>query len=195
MYLELTTAPDSEPISLAEAKAHLHVDDAAEDDLITRLIVAARNWAEEATGRQLIEADWTLWLDAFPVEGIVLPRPPLSAVTKVSYVATSGVLTVLAAANYQVSEGAEPGIIWPAYGKTWPATRPQRQAVKIEYTAGYGETAADVPATIRQAMFLLIGHYYKYREPVVEGHIVTSVPLAVQTLLGMNQHGKLQFER
>jgi uncharacterized phiE125 gp8 family phage protein len=55
--------------------------------------------------------------------------------------------------------------------------------VAVEYTAGYGDTAADVPAPLRQAMLLMIGHWYEHREAVITGSISTGLPLAARALL------------
>ena len=48
--------------------------------------------------------------------------------------------------------------------------------------AGYGAAAA-VPAAIKQAMLLLIGHWFANREAVNVGNIVTAMPLAVEALI------------
>jgi hypothetical protein len=65
----LLTAPSVEPVSLAEAKAHLRVDVTDDDALITALITAARQSAEHKTRRSLCTQQWSLVLDQFPVPG------------------------------------------------------------------------------------------------------------------------------
>lgn len=81
-------------------------------------------------------------------------------------------------------------MIAPAYGTSWPSTRPQREAVQVVYVAGYG-AASDVPANVRQAILLQVGHMYANREAVVTGTIATTIPLAVRSLLGASEVGHL----
>ena len=80
MRLKQTKAPTSEPVTLAELKLHLRVEDNTDDDLITEIGKAARLWVEKATGRQLMPATWQMTLDSFPGgDGIILlPRPPIN---------------------------------------------------------------------------------------------------------------------
>jgi uncharacterized phiE125 gp8 family phage protein len=66
MGLRLTQAPAVEPVTLAEAKLHLRVDDSTEDTLITMLISASRAHAENVCRRAFVTQKWLLALDAFP---------------------------------------------------------------------------------------------------------------------------------
>lgn len=151
-----------EPVSLAEAKLHLRVDHADEDALITRLIKVARVAAEDRTERSLITTTWQITLDAFP-DAIALPMPPLLSVTSLQYIDLAGVLRTLSPADYIVDTASQPGYVVPGVDKAWPDTQARINAVTVTYTAGYGATAADVPAPITQWILLAIGDMYANR--------------------------------
>jgi hypothetical protein len=210
LTLVQTVAPTAEPLTLAEAKLHARQDFDDDDTLFTALIVAARNWAETYTGRQLVTATWRLSTDQFPYfEGsggrglaftaglpgyspfaayasygaIRLPRPPLQSVTSIVYDDTTGTPQTLDPTLYRVDADSEPARITPAYGEIWPTARAQTNAVRVTYTAGHGNAAA-VPQAIKQALLLMIGHWYVNREAVAaEGVQAVPLPLAVNSLL------------
>lgn len=171
MALKLITPPASEPVSLVEAKAHLRVVGADDDALITSLISAARQSAESMTGRALMPQTWELALDEFGDE-IRLPMPPLVSVTSVQYTDADGATQTLAISGYHVDDYSAPARLLPAYGTSWPATRAQANAIRIQYQAGYANSAA-VPHEVKQWMLLRIGMLYENREETNVGNIVT----------------------
>lgn len=186
--LTLVTAPSAgtEPITLDEAKSHCRIDVEDDDSLVTALIVAARQHVENATGRQLLTATWSLKLDCWPC-WIDVPRAPLLTVTSITYLDTAGATQTLATDQYRTNAPSGPtaarGTIEPAYGVTWPTLYGVSNAATVTFTAGYGATADTVPQAIKQAMLLTIGHWYINREHVITGTIVTQLPMAVGALL------------
>lgn len=195
MSWKVITEPAEEPISLAEAKLNLRIDDDLdhEDDVVEGLIVAARRYCEKHTGRQFVTAGLRLALDKFPARerGLIeLPSPPLIGSVVVKYYDADNVLTTLAADAYDVDTIGEPGRIRPVTGTNWPTVRDRLNAVLIEYSAGYG-SAADVPFTIKRAMHLLVGHWFKNREAL--GNVGGEVALAVRSLLGVEWDGTYRY--
>lgn len=182
---KLLTAPTSEPISTAEAKAHLRVDIADDDTLIDSLVTAARDYVERATRRALISQTWQLFLDGWPGDGIfVLPRPPLQSISHIKYYDTAGSAATWSSTNYFVDTISEPGRIFLAYNGTYPTTqlRPNN-GVEVQFIAGYG-AANTVPQIYKQAILLLVGHWYENRETIVTGGgMPKEIPLAVESLL------------
>tara|TARA_R110000868_G_scaffold29889_25_gene111156 strand:+ start:3717 stop:4304 length:588 start_codon:yes stop_codon:yes gene_type:complete len=177
------TAPAAEPLSTAEAKAHLRVDVADDDDLIDRIIGAARRQAETFTGRALIGQTWDLDLDCFPGWTIDVPKPPLQSVSQIEYLDADGVSQVLSSSLYRVDARRQPGRITPAYGEVWPVTRGTTNAVTVRFVAGYGAAGSDVPEDIRQAMLLIVGDLYEHREETITGTIVGRIPRSASALL------------
>lgn len=186
MGLTLLTPPTTEPLSIDEAKLHLREDSTSQDTLIQSLIIASRDFAERFTRRALAKQTWRLSIDEFPCNGVIrLPMPPLLAVSSVKYTDTSGAEVTLDPTKYVVDLASLPGKIDRAYLATWPITRRQPNAVRIEFDCGYSESPAAIPEGIKAAMKLLIGTWYENRESVNVGNIVTKIPHAVESLLWM----------
>ena len=178
MFLKVATAPAIEPLTLVETKLHLKVSVSTDDALITRLIQVAREFCEDYTNRSFITTTWQLYLDIFP-EVIYLERTPNPTVSWVKYYDETPTLQILGTANYTKDEVGEPGRIRLADGYTWPTIKVMLNAVQVQYTAGYGATAASVPEAIKEAMLLHIGHNYDNRGD--EGH--RKYPKAIYDLL------------
>jgi uncharacterized phiE125 gp8 family phage protein len=171
-YLVRTVAPAAFPVSLAEVKAHLRVDDdlTADDALISAYLLSAVERAEAETRRSLISATWEMGLDGFPGNGepIRLPQGRVQSVTSITYAATDGTQATWSADHYDADLKMEPARIVPAYNETYPSTRDVINAVKVTYVAGYGDDPADVPEMIRLAILNLAAFYYDHRGMVEE---------------------------
>jgi len=61
----LITPPVGEPLTLAEAKAHLRLDAALDDAYVQALITAARQYTEEVCWRGILAQTWELVLPGF----------------------------------------------------------------------------------------------------------------------------------
>lgn len=191
MGIKLITGPAIEPVSLPEAKLHLRVDIADDDTMIEAQIKAARRWAESVAWRAFITQTWELTLNAFPgVTYIQLPRPPLQSVTSVKYTVDAGTEYTYASSNYIVDTDNEPGKIVLKSTSTWPSDDLYPvNGVRIRFVAGYGADAENVPEHFRQAILMLLGHWYENREQVVvSGAVPKEVPLGVEALLGIDQY-------
>lgn len=183
MRLSVTTPAAVEPLDLTETKLYLRVSHVKEDALINRLIVGARQAFERDTGRQLITATYDGFLDAFPPfdrQAIDIFQPPLLAVNAVTYFDSSGISQTWSAAEYtaQPFSGsfARRGMLSPKPDFQYPLARRMPNAVTVDFDAGYGATAADVPDDIKEALLGWISFHYLNREPVVTGTIATRIP-------------------
>lgn len=187
--LATSVAPTTEPLTLAETRLHLRVDDdlTDQDALISGLIKAAREWTENYCRRSWCDRTLVLRMDGFP-DCFLLPRGPVRSVTSITYLDASGASQTLAASQYQVDIYSTPPRIVAPLGVVWPNTQDGAiNAVSVTYAVGYGTGGSPddltvVPASVKAAMKLLIGHWYENRELVANVQMA-EVPMAVKALL------------
>ncbi len=164
MASTLLTAPSAEPVTLAEAKAHLRIDHTAEDTVITGIITAAREALEEASGLALITQSWRVALDEWRGPVVELPRRPAQLVTEVRVTNLNGEATALDASAYDLKSAGGLARLVKTPAAVWPAPGRLAGGIEIDYVAGFGDGAADVPRALRQALLMVIAHVYENRE-------------------------------
>ena len=149
MSKEQTSPPVALALTMADARKALRIeeDDTSLDTMIEIWVAGITAEAETQTRRAFVNRGMRVTLDAFP-DAIQLSAPTFS-VEAVRYLDPDGVDRTLAPADYYVDKVTTPGYIVPARGRAWPATEAHVNAVTVDYTAGYGPTAATVPDTVR----------------------------------------------
>jgi uncharacterized phiE125 gp8 family phage protein len=178
MTLRTLILPTIEPVSLTDAKEHLRVDFTEDDSYILALISAARGYVEGFQKRSLAAQTLELTLDYFP-STIPLKRGPIQAVTSVKYTKADGSSVTIDPSEYLLTST---GDIYPV--RCWPnAALVRVEGVQVQYTAGY----TTIPPATKQAMLLLIGHWYENREAVVIGKAPAKMPMAVESLLWLDR--------
>lgn len=165
MY-KVTTQPAEEPLTLTEAKTHLKVEVTADDSLITALIQAAREEAEQYLNLKLITQTVTEKLDCFPsyeeTNLILLSAAPVVSVESVKYQDEDDTQQTLSTDIYGLDNYGLTDNIYLKNNKSWPTVLDEKNAVEIIYVVGYG-SASDVPQLIKQSMLLMIGYWYENR--------------------------------
>lgn len=170
MSVKLKTAPASYPVSLGEAKTHLHVEHDNDNALITGAIAAATDYAEQYLSRDLVQRTWEYSFDQFPVRGFCLPKNPVQSITSIKYIDTNGAEQTVSTDVYGVDIGVTPAEVYLKYNQSWPTARNQRNAVTVEFVSGHAPAGSpldygiNVPDAIKSAILLIVGDLYLNRE-------------------------------
>ena len=179
----LITGPATEPVSVAELRAHLR-EPSDPDAVLTRLIKAAREYVEETTGLALISQTRELTLDGWPGGGdglgwwdgvqdgaiigtapryVELPRGPLISIASVTTYDNTNAATVWPSGNYFADTGNRPGRLALLDGAVWPLPTRSASGIVIRYVAGHADAAA-VPNALCMAVLQIAAHWYENRE-------------------------------
>jgi uncharacterized phiE125 gp8 family phage protein len=192
MSTVLLSAPTVEPITLSEAKAHLRVDASSEDTLIQSLILASRLHIEAALDIALITQTWRLRLDRWPrARSLNLPLSPVRSLTAVRVFDVDDDSETVANTAFILDGTANPARLVLSGSSSLPVPGRAANGIEIDFVAGYGDAPEDVPQSIRQAVLLLIAHWYENREPVEIGATATVIPGAVSELLSPYRRRRL----
>jgi len=190
MTIEIVTGPAAEPVGLDEAKLHCRVDITEDDELIQGLIIAARGTAEKISNHRMITQTWDYWLDGFPGSAtLVLPKSltPVQSVTSIKYYDAADQESTFNAANYVTDTKREPGRIILKSGSSWPSDVLRVvNGVVVRVVVGFGDDA-DVPQQFKQAMLLMIGHWYENRELAQEKRF-EEIPFGARSLLWLDRN-------
>lgn len=178
-----TAQPTTEPLTLAEVKAHLRLRHASEDDFLMGLITTARMMAEGETRRAMLTQTWQLTLDQWPTLGcdewwdgvregpmwtgtataVELPRPPLQSVVSVTTTDADDMQTVWPPTQYFVDTAREPGRLGLRPYAVEPIISRAYNGVRIEFVAGYTSPAL-IPAPLKHGMLMVVAELYRHRE-------------------------------
>lgn len=180
--------PQSEPLTLAECYQHLNLgeitsDGRPDDSLILAYASAAREYCENFTGLSLALKEYEVVLTAF-TDTIELPHPPFVGLPNGITFTDDVSDNAIDEDSYTVDDFSDQfAVISPV--TSWPEV-PTGNRIRIRFRAGYGdesEAFGELPMAIKQAMLLLVGHWFANREAVIVGDTVANLPLAVESLL------------
>lgn len=174
----------SQPVTLSEAKAQLRVDGTDEDGLITSLIVAATLAVEEETGRALVTQTWDYAVPK-PDRYVILPLAPVASISAMNYFDADDVLQSLTVSEFYLFNDNDTARVEPNYGISWPTMRNRPDALTITLIAGVADT--DVLQTLKQAILLLVTHWFESRD--ITGRNINERPLAYTYLTAQHKLG------
>lgn len=145
------TASSTEPVAIGDVRWQLRIDHENDDSDLTDMISEARLDCETKLGdRSLINATCIDRFDGFDDDELELHWGPVSAISSIAYVDTSGDTQTLSTDIYELGQRYGIGIVRLKHNQTWPSTRGHEDVVTVTYTAGYGTAASDMPKGLRR---------------------------------------------
>ena len=220
--------PAKEPVSVAVAKNFLRVEITDDDVLIGVLITAAREACEMFCSRSFAVKSYLQTMDSFPYytdtvmsqmayppsyyslpmysttlwnysQMIKLYKPPCVAVQGIDYTDPDGAEQTLEQdTDFLLDNINEPARIFPMPGAMWPPCLYVPNAVRIRFTAGFGDTSSNtkavdgeipqgagsqpMPGRVQVAILQLVNSWYENREAVTAA-TMKEIPQHVQMLL------------
>lgn len=180
LYSKVSSLPDSDPVSLSEAKAHLEVDTTRWDSLITTLVSVAREIGEAYTGLSFATQERVIKMDRFPLcgEEIIVPYGPVQSIDSFTYLDENGATQTLENGTdfyvdlhsgicriFSIDEDGE--------RTTWPTDALSRPGcISINYTAGFDDVSGDpFPKAAKQAMLMDIATWFENRQSEIVGQM------------------------
>lgn len=198
-----TTPPSVEPIglSLAACKQWLKVQYTEEDDLISALAIAARQYGETVTHQNWVTQTWDMFCDSFGeicrsrdntniglfpavFSGQIYPLrgQPLQSVQFLKYLTSATGNYIEWDAHLYVCSQGLPGRISPVFGQPFPILSIYGpDAIWLRTTSGWDDTGSTLPSPWITACKMLVNHWYENRIAVADTTKV-EVPLTIDAL-------------
>ncbi len=180
MNVIVVTEPPVEPVTLAEALAHLRLDafgsppEHPDDAMILRHIATARAEVERITGRALVQQTLRMAAPEFPCGGdyVELRRPPYISLMSVEYYDSLNVLNTLASSNYYINDSSDVVARLEFIDGFNVSTYARSDAVRISWIAGYepvgsppDDYTVNIPPAIKDAILLGVQLLYVQFKP------------------------------
>lgn len=182
MNLYLLTPPAAEPVELDDLKTALRIDGTEFDVLLPGLVAAARQVAEQETGRAFVAQTWRAELEDWPAETDEIPvyRPSACSITYwngSAWVSLAGAGYVFVGINNHTRLAPALNTAWPDLGDIALGAR-----VRIDLTAGVAAAAADtVPDCVKTFITALVGQMIQAPQ-LTAGQAVADHPLLARLL-------------
>ncbi len=188
IYKKVSNYTGTEPISLSVAKDFLKVSDSADDTYITELIEVAREIIEKETNTVLVEHEVTEYRRQFPTvapyeiqlqfSGVI---PDGETVTFRYKTASDTTSTLTQGTDFLVSQYNGVLSLTPMGTDSWPTDLYiETDSIVIAYKV---EPQGQTPLPLKQAMRLLICHFYDDRSAVAFTKDAVELPLGYQRLI------------
>lgn len=169
-----TGADDTLPVTVAQVRDRLRLNDDEPEADIQLMIKAAVKWWQGETDTVLLPQTWRMVWDWFPDGGSMIPIfiSPVRSVESVVHLDKAGEDETLADTGWTALIDSYDAAAVARIGnnRDWPRrpfTNYRPDGVKITVECGYADVAS-IPADITDALILWVGMRYRFREAVTE---------------------------
>ena len=179
--LSLDTASAVQVVTTAELKSHLRITTSSEDTLLATYISAATQMAEHYCNRHFCHARYSIHFNELP-DSFSLYYPDCLVTLTGSAGTTDGLFAniagtnnynFVAATNYYIDRRVNPSVFKKTSSFAVPSGTATDSDLDAENTGniwyfkfrtGIGDAASDIPDAIKQAIKLIAGDMYYFRE-------------------------------
>lgn len=186
MNLQQTTYPSALAITLRSIKDHLAIenDETAFDDLLADYIRSAAAYLQAECHLALISTTYVAYWDHWPDSEILkVPLWPVSSITSLKYLDTSGTETTISGLQSDLIS-CPCRVRLAASSTSWPILQTDTlNRVRLTFVAGYGADALAVPDMAKHAIKMLVAHWFRNRETVLVGSSSKELEHATDSLL------------
>jgi uncharacterized phiE125 gp8 family phage protein len=174
LQVRVKTDLTTEPVTSTEAKLFCKVTGTAEDSIFTILITSARQALEEYTQSSFVEKTLhATWLEVPEDNLLELPYGPIISVDKVYWIDEEGTEEEATLNSDYWVYGDQDAIV--KIGSYWSSGINTPRAVRVEYTAGYGDTNTEtLPSALKQAILKQVATDYELREDIGTGGVLSN---------------------
>jgi len=159
----VTVDSTADPVTAAELRDWLRLDDTAQDTMLEGMISAATHAVEQHTHRAFAQRTINQSLSDFPGNDCIeLLFPPLASVTTVKYWDADGTEQTIDSSNYIVDTNRTVGMVQPVDTYTWPNVYERSDAVNVTFVAGYDAT--DIPNAAKVLIKMIAADMYEHSE-------------------------------
>lgn len=170
-------------LSNSDVKLHLRLDHSDDDSYISNLVLAAQEYVSNYLNFPLINATCKSyfniggnhivpWWDgvrqgslrAITGGALKLDYPHVHSITSVKSYNENSVETTVDSSGYRLDVSMQRGAVVPNVGVTWGENLRLESSVVVEYISGFGPLTTDVPFIIKQAILILVAHWYENRQ-------------------------------
>lgn len=187
----------AEPVTIVEAYRHLRLDEdpttSPQDEevpLVSALISAARERAEDYTGRCFAPGPYVAQYHCFPAGRyeLLLPVAPVASVTGVSYADADGVVQPFT--DWEFDPNPDAPCVRVKRAIDWPSSLDPYNPIPVivSFEGGYTDAVSPnwnpTPARVGRAVLLMMGALYEHREDtVIDKDTVQTLPMGFEAQL------------